>query len=152
MPIGTLMAAARPTMMSVPAMAGPMPPPSMPAAGGRSMKKFSPSRTNLPPPRTISPYSTENSGTAAVKDRMNTSAVSRALMSVRGLRRECSRSMGSGAASGVCWVGITVADTSVRSFQFGRAAQHQGAGDVDGQGDRQQHQRGVHQGADLQIA
>ena len=57
MPIGTLIAAAMPTMSIVPTMALPKPPPGVIAAGGSSRRT---AKLKFRPPRTASMYSTEN--------------------------------------------------------------------------------------------
>src|SRR5262245_33154462 len=90
---------------------------------------------------------------AAVNARTKTITVRIALKSVRGLRRERSRSSRSRAASAAfAWAGMMVEDTSVRSFQFGGSGKDERPQYVDGQGDRQQDEGGVHKGADLQVA
>ena len=61
-PNGTLISAAIPTMISVPRMALPKPPPCSMAAGGSDVKT---ERLSLWIPRTRSMYTTENSGTNA---------------------------------------------------------------------------------------
>ncbi len=100
MPNGTLMRVAISTTNTDPMMALPMPPPTMPAAGGSSVNS---ARLSRSPPRHASMISTEKSGTDASTARTPHSTLMQKLNSDRGWRSDFSsrpRSIGAGAAGG----------------------------------------------------
>src|SRR5271157_5182935 len=140
-PSCTVIKVAIPTMISVPTIALPNPPPCSKGAGGSCANS---AKLSFLPPRQISIHSTANSGIKARNVMPDTIQLRRRLMNVRGRYKESSSSAKSRRLFCLLQRGCSFC------LRFGSCSlQHHGSKYVDQQSDRQQYQRGVHQDGDF---
>src|SRR5262245_47578254 len=133
------------TMMSVPTMALPNPPPCSSGAGGSWVRTV---RLSFLPPRHSSIKTTEKSGIKANTVIAVTSAVRMKSTSVRGRRSDRSRWERSTPSNGSVLIQNHSTDCSVHVGD-GCTLDNQGADDIDDQRDTEQNECRVHQNADL---